>query len=442
MKSALSLFLILSFCCLLSACGDDDKHTPQIELVTNAGVTEAGQTVRPGDIVHLYGEGFEATDCVEYDFRWDTGEALLPEGFRGPVRAEITERHPDGLNVRMPHRMPPSRVDIYLRRQGDRMLIGNVQLADGQTPKDFRLYAIGNEWQTVDRITTDNNGTAADCWSIGARSDFHSVVNCAYTYGLCGLSEEGGIQQPFFLDFCTGEWKALDAYSPFNTLALIAGTASNIGALQTRDGKRYSLRSISADLERSNYAVPAARSTREGTPYVAWELPDGLTAGQFGDYPGAFFLKNQLVALSAKSGEGRWTPVLYGISSGFHVLEPVEADALIPYSFSMRLPAEGGSSQYVSRVGYVISSSADKGGSRFYLLDEDTYKEPWTEAPLAVWPDRVISVSHNFDRPGTFTVLYEKEGGCAIADYDYNQGEWTPLRTFANTSYSAIAWGN
>ena len=113
MKSILSsILLTLSLCGLFSACGNDDDSS-QIQLVTDYGVTEAGQTLRPGDIVHIYGNGFQANDCVEYDFRWDTGEQMFPEGFRGPVAAEIAESRPDGIDVRMPYRMPPSRVDIF-----------------------------------------------------------------------------------------------------------------------------------------------------------------------------------------------------------------------------------------------------------------------------------------------------------------------------------------
>jgi hypothetical protein len=69
--------------------------------------------------------------------------------------------------------------------------------------------------------------------------------------------------------------------------------------------------------------------------------------------------------------------------------------------------------------------------------------EWWTQEPFAVLRGKVISVSHNFERPGTFTVLSEKDGTYTVADYDWNQGEWqAPVHTATDMTYSAIAWGN
>lgn len=50
------------------------------DVESNAGVTEANQTVKPGDIVHIYGDGFQEGDQVDFDFRWDLGEPFFPEG--------------------------------------------------------------------------------------------------------------------------------------------------------------------------------------------------------------------------------------------------------------------------------------------------------------------------------------------------------------------------
>ena len=116
---------------------------------------------------------------------------------------------------------------------------------------------------------------------MSAHPDFRSVVNLQKTYGLCGLAEENGVQQPFFLDFCTGEWKALSFYD-YNTLALVIGSGNDIAAIQQR-GKGYSLYNVSAGLEQSNYAT----KTRSNFPMPEpqFELPEGFTPEQFGDYP-------------------------------------------------------------------------------------------------------------------------------------------------------------
>ncbi|WP_302592575.1 WD40-like domain containing protein, partial [uncultured Bacteroides sp.] len=174
-----------------------------------------------------------------------------------------------------------------------------------------------------------------------------------------------------------------------------------------------------------------------------YELPEGLRAEQFGDYPGVV-ANDGVVLLSAKTGEGRWTPVLYHRLSGFHMQEAVEAEALIPFFFSVPLPAaEGGKPESVRMTGYVVSAPADEGGSRFYLRGDHVNEGLWAQEPFAVWQDKVVSVSHRFDRPGTFTVLSEKDGTYTVADYDRNQNKWeTPVCSVADVSYSAIAWGN
>lgn len=54
-----------------------------------------------------------------------------------------------------------------------------------------------------------------------------------------------------------------------------------------------------------------------------------------------------------------------------------------PVYFSVRLPATESGDTFATKVGYVVSDSADKGGSRFYLLDVPQ-SEWWTQEPFAV----------------------------------------------------------
>lgn len=158
-KNKLFAWAITLLCFSLTSCSDEKDGPSKKILVTNAGVTEANQTVKPGDIVHIYGDGFQEGDQVDFDFRWDLGEPLFPEGYLGPVSAEIVERHSNGMSIRMPYRKPESRVEIFLNRASERMSLGKVLLADGQTPKDFRLYGINETDKTIERAYAEETVT-------------------------------------------------------------------------------------------------------------------------------------------------------------------------------------------------------------------------------------------------------------------------------------------
>ena len=192
-KNKLFAWAIILLCFSLTSCSDEKDGPSEKILVTNAGVTEANQTVKPGDIVHIYGDGFQEGDQVDFDFRWDIGEPLFPEGYLGPVGAEIVERHSNGMSIRMPYRKPESRVEIFLNRASERMSLGKVLLADGQTPKDFRLYGINETDKTIERAYAEETVTGKKTWDMSAHPDFRSVVNLQKTYGLCGLAEENGV---------------------------------------------------------------------------------------------------------------------------------------------------------------------------------------------------------------------------------------------------------
>lgn len=439
MKNQLFVWVITFLCLSLNSCSDEKDDSSKKQLITNAGVTEANQMVRPGDIVHIYGDGFQEGDQVDFEFRWDIGDAMFPEGLLSFVSAEIIERHSNGMSIRMPYRKPESRVEIFLNRANDRMSLGKVQLADGQTPKDFRLYGINNTSNTIETAWADSkeNVAGGKTWDITARPDFHSVLNMVYTYGLCGLSNENGVPQPFFLDFCTGEWKSLNYYN-YSTLAL-AIRGNVIAALQMRNNtNRYSLHYISTDLEQSNYAT---KTRSNMSPIInGFELPDGFNAGQFGDYPGVFMQDDRTLLLSAKTGERKWAPVVYN-PQGFFALKEMEADALIPFYFNVR-PDGDLASTYKKMTGYVISSSSDKGGSRFCLLSNDVDYTLWEQNMLTELSDKVVAVAHRPDRYGTLTVLTEKGGKYAVSDYDWNSKEWKSNDELLDVPYSSIVWAN
>ena len=68
-KNKLFAWAIILLCFSLTSCSDEKDGPSEKILVTNAGVTEANQTVKPGDIVHIYGDGFQEGDQVDFDFR-------------------------------------------------------------------------------------------------------------------------------------------------------------------------------------------------------------------------------------------------------------------------------------------------------------------------------------------------------------------------------------
>lgn len=442
-KNKLFAWAITLLCFSLTSCSDEKDGPSKKILVTNAGVTEANQTVKPGDIVHIYGDGFQEGDQVDFDFRWDLGEPLFPEGYLGPVGAEIVERHSNGMSIRMPYRKPESRVEIFLNRASERMSLGKVLLADGQTPKDFRLYGINETDKTIERAYAEETVTGKKTWDMSAHPDFRSVVNLQKTYGLCGLAEENGVQQPFFLDFCTGEWKALSFYD-YNTLALVIGSGNDIAAIQQR-GKGYSLYNVSAGLEQSNYAT----KTRSNFPMPEpqFELPEGFTPEQFGDYSGVFMQGNEIILLSARKGNGKWVPMLYNYRNGFYVLEGIEADAIIPFYFGMALPDSGSPSLlYQKKVGYMIYySSGDNRGSSFRLLEPDKESSKLQlQEPFAQLSDKkVVSITNRLDRIGTITVLFsDKEEGRTTSDFDWNSKEWTDYTDLSDMPYNSVVWAN
>ena len=227
-KLFICVFTLLS----LYACKNETSYDEP--FITDIRIEETGQRLHPGDLVHIYGNGFQENDQTELEFRWNTGDELLPEGFNGPVTVEPTKRNPDEIVIRMPYRMPESRVEIFLRRNEDRMSLGEIQLADGMTPKDFRLYGLNTAGNTIETIYADS-GTEMKKWGTEAHANFHSPANCTMTYGLCGLAGENGTAEPFFFDFCTGEWKALDVYSLKHTLALVDLGGNSVAAIQSAE---------------------------------------------------------------------------------------------------------------------------------------------------------------------------------------------------------------
>lgn len=314
----------------LTACGDDKE--PEIPaFVENARILENGETLSPGTIVHLEGQGFLETDDVTLNFFWETGDKLIPEGYIKGYYAKVISKSSNGITIQMPYRKPASRVEVNLIRGGKIMNVGNVNLTDGLTPTELNLYGVYNatkietslEKQITRLVAEGNDISDLESWTLDIHPDFHSAVGVYRAYGICGLSKENNNQYPFFFDLCTQEWSKL---SDMNTIALFSN-GNVIGAIQSGDGKLYGANAISNNLERSeNYAISRESSPQ---PTSRFTLPDGINAEQFGEYPGAF--TSQYVLLSANKGNGKWIPVLFHSNYGFATLDEIDADRLIPF---------------------------------------------------------------------------------------------------------------
>lgn len=421
----------------LTACSDDKE--PEISaFVENARILENGETLSPGTIVHLEGRGYLETDDVTLNFFWETGDKLIPEGSIKGYYAKVISKSSNGITIQMPYRKPASRVEVNLMRNSKFMNIGNVNLTNGLTPTELNLYGVYNatkiemslEKQITRWVTEDNDISNLESWSLDIRPDFHSAVGVYRAYGICGLSKENDNQYPFFIDLCTQEWSKL---SNINTIALFSN-GSVIGAIQSVDGKLYGVNAISDNLERSeNYASSRASSPQ---PILSFTLPDGINAEQFGEYPGAF--TSQYVLLSANKGNGKWIPVLFHPNHGFATLDEIDAERLIPFSVRTTTKDEKENIQWIS--GFIVVQGESENGSMslFYAMDDNL---SLTKEPVASYPNKALSATANYDRPGTLTVHFEaNRGGNVTFEYSFEKKEWTPINVFG--SFDEIVWIN
>ncbi len=427
--------LALPLLFLVFGCNKTKEDTMWQQLVTNGGLTEAGKMVHPGDIIHAVGEGYEESDEIMLNFYWETGISSYPEGSVKGYLAEIVEKSAYGIQIKLPFRLPEARVEVLLKRGGYLMKLGEVRLADGQTPKEYRLYGINNnlhqkilfrDTALVERITEDIAGRTQ--WSLDEHPDFHSVTNAWRTYGLCGLAMENGMPKAFFLDFCTGEWKKLSEY---RALAL-AGNGISVVAILETTAQRYNISTVSSDLDKSE-------DYKTKTPSSAprqFALPDDLKPEYFGDYPGVFMQSPGIILFSANKGNGTWVPVMFSINSGFHELEEVETEALIPFYFTIPQKDQSSVGDIIQLSGYIITSEEE--GSRFCLLNE---KSMLLQEPFATYPNRVASVTSTPEQVGTFTVHFiAHRAGFLTEEFHWETKEWKSIEW--GSIFDEIVWGN
>lgn len=431
------LFVVFLTVAGLTACSDDKE--PEIPaFVENARILENGETLSPRTIVHLEGQGYLETDDVTLNFFWETGDKLIPEGSIKGYYAKVISKSSNGITIQMPYRKPASRVEVNLMRDGKIMNIGNVNLTNGLTPIGLNLYGVYNatkietnlEKQITRWVAEDNDISDLESWTLDIHPDFHSAVGVYRAYGICGLSKENDNQYPFFFDLCTQEWSKL---SDINTIALFSN-GSVIGAIQSYDGKLYGANTISDNLERSEYYASSRASSPQ--PTLRFTLPDRINAEQLGEYPGAF--TSQYILLSANKGNGKWIPVLFHPYNGFATLDEIDADRLIPFSVRTTTKYEKENSQWI--YGFIVVRGESENGcmSLFYAIDDNL---SLMKEPITSYPNKTLSATANYDRPGTLTVHFEaNRSGNVTSEYSFEKKEWSPINVFG--SFDEIVWIN
>lgn len=201
MKGRKAILLLALFPAMGLLSCDDESEEPATTLMADAKLQEEGQTLSPGETVHLLGTGYQENDEVMLDFYWETGEYGFPFANIIAYRAKITSSAANGISIMLPYRKPESDVEIKLRREGEMQTIGKVHLKDGTTPPDIRLYGINNNLHgkensagktAITRCALNDADYGIFEWSAAEHPDFHCAVSGWRRYGVCGLSEKTG----------------------------------------------------------------------------------------------------------------------------------------------------------------------------------------------------------------------------------------------------------
>lgn len=142
MMKKIHFLLLISL--LLAACSDDDKEK-QPAFVTNITISDAGKTFNPGDAVTVKADGLQSGDQIILDIYWPIADnPLFPEGYSRYTRAVTTEQTSNSITFLAPGHWPASRVEMFLERAGQLQPLGQISVADGQSPEEPYLYGITN----------------------------------------------------------------------------------------------------------------------------------------------------------------------------------------------------------------------------------------------------------------------------------------------------------
>ena len=207
------IHFLLLISLLLAACSDDDKEK-QPAFVTNITISDAGKTFNPGDAVTVKADGLQSGDQIILDIYWPIADnPLFPEGYSRYTRAVTTEQTTNSITFLAPGHWPASRVEMFLERAGQLQPLGQISVADGQSPEEPYLYGITNSHAiytpTVPRGITRIDLVTQEISEViqfHDDEDFHLAANIPGTNILCGIREKDGSSFIDGYDLCMHYW--------------------------------------------------------------------------------------------------------------------------------------------------------------------------------------------------------------------------------------------
>lgn len=323
MMKKIHFLLLISL--LLAACSDDDKEK-QPAFVTNITISDAGKTFNPGDAVTVKADGLQSGDQIILDIYWPIADnPLFPEGYSRYTRAVTTEQTTNSITFLAPGHWPASRVEMFLERAGQLQPLGQISVADGQSPEEPYLYGITNSHAiytpTVPRGITRIDLVTQEISEViqfHDDEDFHLAANIPGTNILCGIREKDGSSFIDGYDLCMHYW-----CNPVERNAItICSDFNNTVSLEMAGDKLLTYCSISYPVY-TRLNMPPIH-----TPEIP--LPDGLKPESLSRYPGVIADVHML--LSANNGDDTFSPVVIDIAKEkMHCYDPIKAEALIPF---------------------------------------------------------------------------------------------------------------
>lgn len=210
---------------------------------------------------------------------------------------------------------------MFLERAGQLQPLGQISVADGQSPEEPYLYGITNSHAiytpTVPRGITRIDLVTQEISEViqfHDDEDFHLAANIPGTNILCGIREKDGSSFIDGYDLCMHYW-----CNPVERNAItICSDFNNTVSLEMAGDKLLTYCSIS-------YPV----YTRLNMPPIhapEIPLPDGLKPESLSRYPGVIADAHML--LSANNGDGTFSPVVIDIAKEkMHCYDPIKAEA-------------------------------------------------------------------------------------------------------------------